>query len=41
MRPYIPEMTSTPNICQEKKEEEDLVALKMALIHWYKDWKTT
>ena len=28
-------------MCQEKKEEEDLPALKIALIHRYSDQKTT
>ena len=28
-------------MCQEKKEEEDLQALKIALIHRYKDTNNT
>ena len=28
-------------VCQEKKEEEDLPALKRALTHHYNDSKTT
>ena len=38
---YIPEMTLTDSKCQEKKEEEDLPALKTALTHQYSDLKTT
>ena len=34
-------MTLTDYMCQEKKEEEDLPALKTALTHQYNDLKTT
>ena len=33
-------MTSTVYMCQEKKEEEDLPALKTALMHRYNDSKS-
>ena len=35
------EMTLTDYMSQEKKEEEDLRAVKTALTHQYKDLKTT
>ena len=38
---YIPEMTLTDYVCQEKREEEDLPAFKSALTHRYNDSKTT
>ena len=41
VRPYIPEMTLTDYICQEKKEEGYLPALKTTLTHQYNDLKTT
>ena len=34
-------MTLTDYKCQEKKEEEDLSAMKIALTHQYNDLKTT
>ena len=34
-------MTLTDYMCQEKKEEEDLSALKKALTHRYNNLKTT
>ena len=34
-------MTLTDYICQEKKEEEDLPAVKAALTYRYDDSKTT
>ena len=34
-------MTLTDNMCQEKKEEEDLPALRIALMQQYNDEKTT
>ena len=34
-------MTLTDYTCQEKKEEEDLQALKAVLMHQYNDLKTT
>ena len=37
IRTYIPEMTRIGYMCQERKEE----ALKMVLIHWYDDLKTS
>ena len=37
---YIPETTLTNNMFQEKREEEDLPALKTALTHRYNDTKT-
>ena len=40
-RYYIPETTLTAYMYQEKREEEDLPALKTALIHRYNDSKTT
>ena len=40
-RDLIPEMTLTDYMCQEKREEEDLLALKIALTHRYNDSKTT
>ena len=30
---YIPEMKLTDNMCQEKKEEENLAKFKVALMH--------
>ena len=36
---YMPEMMLTNYMCQEKKEEEDLPALKTALTHRYNDSK--
>ena len=33
-------MTQTDYMCQEKKKEEDLPALKTALMHWYNDSMT-
>ena len=38
---YITEMTLTDHMRQEKKEEEDLQALKTALTQRYNDSKTT
>ena len=38
---YIPEVTLTNSMCQEKKEEEDLPALKTVWTHRYRDSKTT
>ena len=35
IRTYIPETNSTDYICQEKKEGEELPALKIALMHRY------
>ena len=34
-------MTLTDYMCQQKKEEGDLPALKIVLTHQYKDSKTT
>ena len=31
----------TGRMCQEKKEEEDLPAFKIASMHWYNDKKST
>ena len=39
-RHYIPEMTLTDYMYQEKREEEDLSASKTALTHQYNDLKT-
>ena len=39
--PYIREMTLTDCMCQEKKKEEDLPALKIVLMHQYANTKTT
>ena len=36
----IPEMTLIDYKCQEEREEEDLPALKTALMHRYNDPKT-
>ena len=33
-------MSYTNCMCQEKKEEEDLPAYKIGLMHWYNDLKT-
>ena len=41
IRHYIPEMTLTDYMCQEKNEEKNLPALKTALTHRYNDSKTT
>ena len=41
MSPFTPEMTSTDYMYQEKKGEEDLPALKIALTYQYDDSKTT
>ena len=38
---YIPGMTSADYMCQKKKEEEDLLALKIALRYRYNDSNTT
>ena len=38
---YIPKMTLTDYMCQEKKEEEDLLSMKSTLAHQYNDLKTT
>ncbi len=39
-RYYIPETTLTDYMFQEKREEEDLPALKTTLMHPYNDSKT-
>ena len=39
--PYILEMMLADNMCQEKKEEEDLPVLKTVLTHPHNDSKTT
>ena len=41
IRHYIPEMTLTDNMHQERRKEEDLPTLKTALTHRYIDSKTT
>ena len=38
--PYIPAMTSTDYISQEKKRESDMPVLKIALIHRHNDSNT-
>ena len=38
-RTYIPEMTLTDSMCQEKKEKEDPPALRIASMHRYNDSK--
>ena len=38
---YIREMTLTEYMCQENKEGEDSPALRIALIHQYKDSRNT
>ena len=38
---YIPDMMLTDYMCQEKKGEEDLPVLKIALLHQYNNLKTT
>ena len=40
MRPYNPDMTLTDNMCPEKKEDEDLPALKTTLMLQYNNLKT-
>ena len=34
---HIPEMTLTDYMCQEERDEADLLALKIALTHQYND----
>ena len=41
IRHYIPKTTLTDHMYQEKREEEDLPALKTGLTHRYNDSKTT
>ena len=39
--PYLPEMTLTNYLYQEKMEEEDVPALRTAQMYKYKDSKNT
>ena len=40
-KPYTREMTQTDSMCQEKKEEEDSTALRIAKLQLVKDSKNT